>query len=151
MICLLAVTVALLPGSVPPPTVSRRAVLSGALAALPATAAHASKRADSPNDNGTGCSAGADDENVDRCNELAEGNEYILALQEKSRKNRKKNIDETYELNIRKLGYDEYLEGFDKALIQLPDQSYTTVDMETYAQMRKDGKIKVGAVDTIKQ
>ena len=43
----------------------------------------------------------------------------------------------------------EYFDAVDKNLVQLPDGKFAAYDIETYTQMRKDGKIKIGAFDVL--
>jgi len=83
------------------------------------------------------------------CDNLAEGSELILRLQEQSRANKEKNAKKLYEQTIRNLNYGEYFDAVDKNLVQLPNGKFAAYDIETYTQMRKDGKIKIGSFDML--
>ena len=84
------------------------------------------------------------------CAALAEGNELVLRLQEKSRLNKEKNAQELYDKTVRQLGYSSFFDTLDdKNLVQLPDGKYATLDAETYARLRSQGRIDVGAIDRV--
>ena len=61
----------------------------------------------------------------------------------------RRNAKQLYEQTIRNLNYGEYFDAFDKNLVQLPNGKYAADDPETYTQMRKDGKIRIGSFDTL--
>jgi len=83
------------------------------------------------------------------CDKLAGGSELILELQEQSRINKEKNAKQLYEQTIRNLNYGEYFDAVNKNLVQLPNGKFAAYDIETYTQMRKDGKIRIGSFDTL--
>jgi hypothetical protein len=83
------------------------------------------------------------------CDRLAGGSELILELQQQSRTNKEKNAEQLYEQTVRNLNYGAYFDAFDKNLVQLPNGKFAAYDIETYTQMRKDGKIKIGSFDTL--
>ena len=61
----------------------------------------------------------------------------------------RRNAKQLYEQTIRNLNYGEYFDAFDKNLVQLPNGKFAAYDLETYTQMRKDGKIRIGSFDTL--
>ena len=132
---------------------TRRAVLgssfAAALAAAPMRAARASKKGDMIGDNGSGCTMG----DGEGCAALAEGNDYILALQAKSRANRQKNEEALYEKTIANLGYDDFFTTVGKVMVKNGDGTYSALTQEEYSVLRKAGRIDVGGapgVDVLK-
>ncbi len=83
------------------------------------------------------------------CERLAEGNELIMKLQEKSRANKEKNARAQYDKTVRMLQYGDYFDAMDKNLVQMPNGKYTTLDMQTYWKLRKEGRIDPGSIDRI--
>ena len=81
------------------------------------------------------------------CERIAGDNELIKKLQAQSKQNRAKNERELYDKTVRNLQYSDYFDALDKNLVQLPNMSYVTLDMETYTKLRKEGRIQPGAVD----
>ena len=82
--------------------------------------------------------ASADWHQGEACEKLADGNELVLQLQKQSRDNKEKNARKLYEQTVRALNYGEYLDAFDKNLVQLPNGKFAAYDMETYTRLRKD-------------
>jgi len=83
------------------------------------------------------------------CERLAEGNPYILALQKKSRAGREEIKDKLFDKTVTTMGYDGYFGAIDKSMVQAPDGSYRLLDAEEYSRLRKQGKIKPGAIDKL--
>ena len=61
----------------------------------------------------------------------------------------RRNAKQLYEQTIRNLNYGEYFDAVNKNLVQLPNGKFAAYDIETYTQMRKDGKIRIGSFDTL--
>lgn len=130
-----------------PSALSRRAVLSTALAAcLGPRCADASTRdgllapgSEERCENGEGAA----------CERLAGGNEYVKSLQERSRLNKEANVAKVWDQTIMALNYDEYFTTLDKNMVKLPNGSFAVISTEEYSALRKAGRIKVGGFDTV--
>ena len=137
-LCQLAVAAHTLPSRC-----DRRGALAAAAAtaALPLHAAHASLRAELLGGQGQGCTYGEGD----KCAELAEGNELILKLQKRSRDNKEKNELDLYEMNVAKLGYDDYLMSSDKVMVRTDASGkYKALTLEQYYAAKKAGRLSPG-------
>ena len=155
--CLATATSAL---RAPPPTAKalhgRRAVLSGAAAALAPLAALAADedakdvtKYKNFNLFGEGSAERCENGEGAACERLSDGSEYIRKLQQQSRDNKEKNARQLYEQTIRNLNYGEYFDSLDKNLVQLPNGKFAAYDTETYVRLRKEGKIEIGAFDRL--
>jgi hypothetical protein len=131
----------------------RRAVLSTATAVISTAAvccivspAHASTAADLL---GKGNAERCVNGEGEACDRLAEGNEYVRMLQERSRLNKQKNADRVEALTVMQLSYDEYFATLDKNMVLQPNGKYAVLSTEEYARLRKAGQIRPGGVDRL--
>ena len=85
------------------------------------------------------------------CDRLAEGNELVKKLQAQSKANKEKNARELMDKTYMQLGYSDFFDAYDKNLVKLANGSYVALDMETYSQLRKEGRIKPGMIDELKE
>ena len=99
----------------------------------------------------TGTSERCENGEGEACSQLAEGNELILKLQQKSRENKETNAKELYEKTVRQLGYSDFFSAVDMNLVLLPNGTYATFTASEYYELRKAGKIKPGAVDELRE
>ena len=125
---------------------TRRAVFGGALAAIaPALPALASTRADLLGGGGGGATGKCVFGEGPGCTELAEGNELILKLQQKSRDNKEKNELELYEKTTAMLGYDDYLIASDKVMVRVDLKGkFKALTPNEYNEAKKAGRISPG-------
>ena len=129
------------------PSCSRRAALSGALAAvLPPTAAFASQRADLLTDPSRGCIFGEGEGCAGLAvNEDGSKNELILKLQQKSRDNKEKNEIDLFEKTNAMLGYDDYMIASDKVMVRVDAKGYfKALTTEEYYAAKKAGRLTPG-------
>ena len=124
---------------------TRRAVFGGALVAAPALPALASTRADLLGGGGGGATGQCVYGEGSGCAELAEGNELILKLQQRSRDNKVKNELELFEKTTAMLGYDDYLIASDKVMVRVDFKGYyKALTPSEYAEAKKAGRISPG-------
>jgi hypothetical protein len=155
--------------------VGRRAVLSTAAVCCTAPPACASTAADLL---GKGTAERCENGEGEACGRLAEGNEYVRMLQERSRVNRQKNADKVVgraarardaclpaapaaphppfrpfpqveSQTVMQLSYDEYFATLDKNMVLQPNGKYAVLSSADYARLRKAGQIQPGGVDRV--
>ena len=98
---------------------------------------------------GTGSAERCENGEGEACSRLADGNDYIMKLQARSRANKEKNARELYEKTVRQLGYSDFMDQLNLNLVLLSNGSYAVLTPEVYAEKRKAGKIKPGSVDEL--
>lgn len=98
---------------------------------------------------GVGSASRCESGQGEACEALADGNEYVRKLQERSRLNRAKYEQELFDKTVRQLGYSEYFDAIDKNLVQLPDGKYALLTAEQYSGLRKAGKMELGSIDKL--
>ena len=99
---------------------------------------------------GTGSDTRCENGEGEACTDLAEGNEYIRKLQERSKANKAANEKKLYDKTVRQLGYSDFFDGMDLYLVQKSDGKYATLTAEQYSAAKKAGKIEQGNVDLLK-
>ena len=124
----------------------RRAVLGAAAFGLLRQPALASTAADLL---GKGSAERCESGEGEACERLAGGNEYVRALQERSRRNKQKNADKVWDQTVMQLSYDEYFATLDRNLVLQPNGKYAVLSQQDYAKMRKAGQIKPGGIDRL--
>ena len=108
---------------------------------MPPAAVHASPRAELLGGGGSGCVYGEGD----GCADVAEGNELILKLQQKSRENKAKNELELYEKTTAMLGYDDFMIASGKVMVRTDASGkFKALTTEEYYAAKKAGRISPG-------
>ena len=74
------------------------------------------------------------------CNDLAEGNEFIKSLQEKSAANREANAREALNAFYMK-NYPDFFASTGKTLVKKPDGTFAVFSEEEFLQLKEQNKI----------
>lgn len=86
----------------------------------------------------TGCAQGVGE----GCADLAEGNDFIKSLQEKSAANREANTREALN-SFYQRNYPDYFDSINKTMVKKPDGTFAVFSREELEQLRKENKLGV--------